>query len=70
MVFSAIVLIGLLGAGVWYVSESLVQMSLYRFSIYPKVLGSIASASLLLGSRGLVPKAVSTLILSASTSSW
>ena len=31
----------LLGAGVWYVSESLVQMSLYRFSIFAQLLACV-----------------------------
>lgn len=37
-------LLALIGAGIWYVSESLVQMSLYRFSIYVLLLGCIATA--------------------------
>jgi hypothetical protein len=37
----ALQLIALLGAGVWYVSESLVQMSLYRFSIFAQLLTCI-----------------------------
>jgi hypothetical protein len=40
-------MIALLGAGIVYVSEPLVQMSLYRFSIYPKLLSCIATAWLL-----------------------
>ena len=35
-------LIALIGAGIWYFNETLVQMSLYRFSIYPQLLGCAA----------------------------
>ncbi len=34
--------LALIGAGIWYVSETLIQMSLYRFSIYVQLLGCIA----------------------------
>lgn len=37
-------LVALIGAGIWYFSETLVQMSLYRFSIYVQLLGCIAGA--------------------------
>lgn len=40
--FLAMLSIALLGAGLWYVSEPLIQMSLYRFSIFPKLLSCIA----------------------------
>jgi hypothetical protein len=36
--------VALLGAGVWFVSESLVQMSLYRFSILAQLLACIVVA--------------------------
>ena len=39
--------VALLGAGVWYVSESLVQMSLYRFSIFAQLLACIGVGVLL-----------------------
>ena len=42
--FAAMIGVALIGAGVVYVSESLVQASLYRFSIFPKLLGCIACA--------------------------
>jgi hypothetical protein len=45
--FAAMLGTALIGAGVWYVSEPLIQMSLYRFSIYPKVLSCIAAAWLI-----------------------
>jgi hypothetical protein len=38
--------IAIFGAGAWYVSESLVQMSLYRFSIFAQLLSCIAVALL------------------------
>jgi hypothetical protein len=47
VLFCAMLLLALIGAGVWYVSEPLIQMSLYRFSIFPKLLSCIATAWLL-----------------------
>jgi hypothetical protein len=41
--------IALLGAGFWFASETLVQLNLYRFSIFPKLLSCIAVAWLLWG---------------------
>jgi hypothetical protein len=42
----ALQLIALVGAGKWYFTETLVQMSLYRFSIYVQLLGCIGAALL------------------------
>lgn len=36
--------VALIGAGMWYWSETLVQLSLYRFSIFVQLLGCVASA--------------------------
>ena len=47
IIFCAVMLISLLAAGVWYINEALIQMSLSRFSIYPKLL-TCAMASILL----------------------
>jgi hypothetical protein len=44
VIFSALLIVALIGAGVWFVSETLTQMSLYRFSIYIQLLGCIAVA--------------------------
>jgi hypothetical protein len=46
--FIALQVIALLFAGVVYISESLIQMSLFRFSIYPKLLSCIGAAAFLL----------------------
>jgi len=43
----AMIAVALLGAGAWFCSETLVQMSLYRFSIYAQLL-ACAGTSLLL----------------------
>jgi hypothetical protein len=51
VLFMAMVSVALLGAGIYYVSEPLVQMSLYRFSIYPKLLSCVAMAWLIWGSN-------------------
>jgi hypothetical protein len=39
------IVIALIGAGVWHFNETLVQMSLYRFSIYPQLLGCAATGA-------------------------
>jgi hypothetical protein len=44
--FWALVIVALLGAGIWYVSEPLVQLSLYRFSIYIQLMACIGAALL------------------------
>jgi hypothetical protein len=44
LLYVLMLIIALLGAGILYVSEPLVQMSLYRFSVYPKLLSCIATA--------------------------
>jgi hypothetical protein len=41
--FCAMLVLALLGAGFWYASETLVQLNLYRFSIYPKLLSCVAA---------------------------
>jgi hypothetical protein len=43
-VFCAAMAVSLLGAGIWYVSEPLIQMCFYRFSIFPKLLSCIGAA--------------------------
>jgi hypothetical protein len=49
LVFCGLLVVALLFAGVWYVSEPLVQMSLYRFSIYTKLLSCVGAAMYLYG---------------------
>jgi hypothetical protein len=46
-IFFAIVLVALLGAGLFYVSETLVQASLYRFSIFLKLFSCIGAGFLI-----------------------
>jgi hypothetical protein len=43
LIFMAMLIVALVGAGVFYVSEAMVQASLYRFSIYPKLITCIAA---------------------------
>jgi hypothetical protein len=57
ILFAALLGIALLGAGIFYVSESLVQMSLYRFSIFPKLMSCIGVAYLVCDS-GRVPRVI------------
>jgi hypothetical protein len=52
VLFTLMLCLALLGAGIWYVSEPLIQMSLYRFSIYPKLLSCVAAAWLIWRSSG------------------
>jgi hypothetical protein len=46
LIFCGLIVIALAGAGAVYVSETLVQASLYRFSVFPKLLGCIGAAFL------------------------
>jgi hypothetical protein len=46
--FIVLQIVALLLAGIVYISEPLVQMSLFRFSIYPKLLSCIGAAAFLL----------------------
>jgi hypothetical protein len=48
---ASLILIAIIGAGIWYISEPLVQMSLYRFTIYLHLFGIIATAIILTRSR-------------------
>jgi hypothetical protein len=52
VLFILMLCLALLGAGIWFVSEPLIQMSLYRFSIFPKLLSCIAAAWLIWRSTG------------------
>jgi hypothetical protein len=45
-IFLGLIVLALLGAGLRYVSETLIQMSLYRFSIYLQLFGCIAAGVL------------------------
>ncbi len=47
LIFSTLVLVALIFAGATYISEPLIQASLYRFSIYPKLLGCVAAGFVL-----------------------
>ena len=44
LILCGMMLVALLFAGVWFISEPLVQASLFRFSIYPKLLTCIGAA--------------------------
>jgi hypothetical protein len=46
--FTGLCVVALLFAGVVFVSEPLIQMSLFRFSIYPKLLSCVGAAAFLL----------------------
>jgi hypothetical protein len=46
--FIALQLVALVFAGIVFVSEPLIQMSLFRFSIYPKLLSCVGAAAFLL----------------------
>jgi hypothetical protein len=42
--YAAMILFALLTAGFWFIGETFVQLNLYRFSIYPKLLSCVAVA--------------------------
>lgn len=44
VLFCAAIGVSLVGAGIWYFSEPLIQMCFYRFSIFPKLLSCIGAA--------------------------
>ena len=46
LLVTGLLLVSLLFAGVWYVSATLVQMSLWRFAVYLKLLTCVAAAGL------------------------
>jgi hypothetical protein len=52
MFFLSLQGVALLGAGIWYVSEALVQLSLYRFSILVQLLACIMVAQALVRALG------------------
>jgi hypothetical protein len=45
--FALLIVVALIGAGTMYWSESLIQASLYRFSIYPKLLACVGTSCLI-----------------------
>lgn len=65
VIFYALLGVALVFAGVFYVSGTLVQMSLYRFSIYPHLLTCTAAAWLIC-QRLLTPKSQRGMIVIAS----
>jgi hypothetical protein len=56
LVILATMLFALGTAGIWYVSETFVQLNLYRFSIYPKLFACIGCACWLTGAGLLRPR--------------
>jgi len=65
LIFYGLLAVALIFAGFWYISGTLVQMSLYRFSIYPHLLVCTAAAWLVC-QRLLTPKSQRGMILIAS----
>ncbi|MGH7214562.1 MAG: DUF6798 domain-containing protein, partial [Tepidisphaeraceae bacterium] len=55
VVLGAMLVVAMLGAGVWYIGEALVQASLWRFSIYVKLLSCVGAAWLVCDA-GVVPR--------------
>jgi hypothetical protein len=62
--FVALLLVAFVFAGVVFVSEPLIQMSLFRFSIYPKLLSCVGAAAILLDPRLPARRAVRVGLLS------
>ncbi|HEV2295792.1 MAG TPA: DUF6798 domain-containing protein [Tepidisphaeraceae bacterium] len=61
LLFCALLVVALVGAGIWYFHEALIQMSLYRFSIFPKLLSCVGAAYLVCDS-GRLPRLTARLI--------
>jgi hypothetical protein len=56
LVLAGVTLVALLGAGVWFVSETLVQLNLYRFSICLKLLACVGAGCRLAEAGALRPR--------------
>jgi hypothetical protein len=63
LAITGLIAVALVGAGIWYFHESLVQMSLYRFSIYPKLVACIGAAMLLMRRAEVTRFAVGIIVL-------
>lgn len=61
--FVAFQIIALLFTGVLFISEPLIQMSLFRFSIYPKLLSCIGAAAFLLDPGMMARRALRLVLL-------
>jgi hypothetical protein len=61
--FLVLLLIAFVFAGVVFVSEPLIQMSLFRFSLYPKVLTCVGAAAFLLDPTVFARRAVRTALI-------
>ena len=61
VILSLLLMLAFVGAGLFFVSETLIQMSLYRFSIYVKLMGCVAAACVL-WDREVVPRPVLKLL--------
>lgn len=61
LLFCGLLVVALIGAGIWYIHETLIQMSLYRFSIFPKLLSCVGVAYLVCDS-GRLPRVTARLI--------
>ena len=66
VVLSLLLVVAFLGAGAFFVSETLIQMSLYRFSIHAKLMGCVAAARLL-WDRQVVPGSVLKMLAAGVT---
>lgn len=61
--FMTLQLVAVIFAGAFFVSESLIQMSLFRFSIYPKLLACIAAAGWVMDLRAERRRTVTAVLL-------
>jgi hypothetical protein len=62
LVIAGVTVVALLGAGVWFVSETLVQLNLYRFSIYLKLLACIGAGCWMSAAGALRPRGASLIV--------
>jgi hypothetical protein len=69
--FLCLQILALLLAGIWFISETLVQLSIYRFSIFAKLLSCIGAAIVLIRfvpiwlRKSAVPLAITLLLIGA-----
>lgn len=70
LLFCGLMVVALLGAGIFWVSETLVQLSLFRFSIYVELLGCSAAAILLVKYSMVQRASVVALLLTVALCTW
>ena len=68
--FVLLIVLALIGAGLFYVSETLVQASLYRFSVFVKLLSCVAAALVICKLRGAAALSIGLGIVLIALCAW